>query len=186
MGMMRPGPPGPLGERWPLRLELTQPEINNTTIASSTDIVYFEVITPKWTPTMTRVNKRNPETRKLEMVAELETKGYQSFFRFTDGDMKPTATWIKRNKKNLMPMSGQFTAPDGKVFEWEGTKSHLKLKSMDDPNTVLGTYFAEQRYMSFLRMKRHPYIELSAGAMDHIDTIIISFLLLKRKIKLAM
>jgi len=184
--MMRPGPPGPLGERWPLRLELTQPEINNTTIASSTDVIYFEVITPKWTPKMTRVNKRDPETRKLEMIAEVETKGYQSYFRFKDGDMKPTASWLKRNKKNMMPMSGQFQAPDGKTFEWEGTPRNLKLKSMDEPNTVLATYFSEQRYLSFLRMKQHPYIELSPAAMDHIDTIILSFLLMKRKIKLAM
>lgn len=82
--MMRPGPPGPLGERWPLRLELTQPGINNTTIASSTDIVYYEVITPKWSPNMTRVSKRDNESRKLELVAELETSGYQSLFRVAE------------------------------------------------------------------------------------------------------
>ena len=105
MPMMRPGPPGPLGERWPLRLEFTQPEYNNTTIASSTDIIYFEVITPKLTPNMTRISKRDPETRKLKMIAELETSGYQTTFRIKNGpDFQPTAQWMKRNNKNMMPM----------------------------------------------------------------------------------
>jgi hypothetical protein len=104
MPMMRPGPPGPLGERWPLRLEFTQPDINNTTIASSTDIIYYEVITPKWSPKMTRINRRDTETRRLEMVAELETRGYQSLYRLRDGELKPSGTWLKRRKDNPMPM----------------------------------------------------------------------------------
>lgn len=104
MPMMRPGPPGPLGERWPLRLELTTPQMNNTTIASSTDYIYFEIITPKWSPHQTRISRRDPETRQLEVIAELETRGYQSVFRFKDGEVKPQAAWIRRNKSSVAPL----------------------------------------------------------------------------------
>lgn len=60
---------------------------------------------------MTRVSKRDNESRKLELVAELETSGYQSLFRVAErmsgavgekrcGKYVSTSEWMKRSIKS--------------------------------------------------------------------------------------
>lgn len=66
----------------------------------------------------------------------------------------------------------QFKTPDGKTFEWEGTGGRLKLKDVEEPDSVLAIFHCEQRYMSFLRMKQHPYLEIQPAAMNYLDFII--------------
>ena len=51
---------------------MTTPSLQNTVISNATDVIYYEIVTPKWEPSKTRVSKMDHKTRELEVVAELE------------------------------------------------------------------------------------------------------------------
>src|ERR1700761_2233370 len=82
----------------PLRLDLTTTSLTNCIISNASDAVFFEVVTPKWTPNMTKISRRDPNTRELEVIAELENtdKGYN--VRLRGGQFRPTKEFLKKDK----------------------------------------------------------------------------------------
>ena len=56
----------------PQRLNLTTTSLQNVIISNATDVIYYEVVTPKWEPSVTRVSKMDPKTQELEIIAEMQ------------------------------------------------------------------------------------------------------------------
>ena len=52
-------------------LSLTTTSINNVVISNPSDIIYYEVVTPKWTPNATRISRMDPNSREMDVVAEV-------------------------------------------------------------------------------------------------------------------
>lgn len=56
------------------RLTLTTTNLQNVVIANDSDVIYYEVVTPKWAPAVTRVSKMDPKNHELEVIAELQNE----------------------------------------------------------------------------------------------------------------
>ncbi|OSD02076.1 hypothetical protein PYCCODRAFT_440257 [Trametes coccinea BRFM310] len=53
------------------RLVLTTTSLRNVVLANSTDVLYYEIVTPRWERHLTRVTRLDPNTRCFDPVAEL-------------------------------------------------------------------------------------------------------------------
>ncbi|KAI8999116.1 hypothetical protein BD414DRAFT_477023 [Trametes punicea] len=53
------------------KLVLTTTSLRNVVIANATDVLYYEVVTPRWERHLTRVSRLDPNTRCFDPVAEL-------------------------------------------------------------------------------------------------------------------
>ncbi|CDO71871.1 hypothetical protein BN946_scf184940.g18 [Trametes cinnabarina] len=53
------------------KLVLTTTSLRNVVLANSTDVLYYEIVTPRWERHLTRVTRLDPNTRCFEPVAEL-------------------------------------------------------------------------------------------------------------------
>ena len=56
--------------RGPERLQLTTTSLQNVVISNATDAIYYEVVTPRWDASVTRVSRIDPKNQELEVVAE--------------------------------------------------------------------------------------------------------------------
>ncbi|KAI9059764.1 hypothetical protein FKP32DRAFT_1113266 [Trametes sanguinea] len=53
------------------RLVLTTTSLRNVVLANSTDVLYYEIVTPRWERHLTRITRLDPNTRCFDPVAEL-------------------------------------------------------------------------------------------------------------------
>ena len=60
--------------RGPERLHLTTTSLQNVIISNANDVIYYEVVTPNWDASLTRVSKMDPKTNELEVIAELQNE----------------------------------------------------------------------------------------------------------------
>ncbi len=56
----------------PQKLSLTTTSLRNFIISNQSDVIYYEVRTPKWEPGLTKISRMDPNTRELAVVAEIE------------------------------------------------------------------------------------------------------------------
>ncbi|KAI0355083.1 hypothetical protein OH77DRAFT_343125 [Trametes cingulata] len=63
--------PGPTGSTKTHRLVLTTTSLRNVVLANATDVLYYEVVTPRWERHLTRISRLDPNTRCFDLVAEL-------------------------------------------------------------------------------------------------------------------
>ncbi|KAI0628756.1 hypothetical protein C8Q77DRAFT_1067261 [Trametes polyzona] len=73
-----------------------------------------------------------------------------------------------------------FRSKDGRKYTWRAHKKRLELTREDEPETPLVTFHKEKRYLHVLRMSQHPYLEVHPSALESLDYIIVSFLLIER------
>ncbi|KAI0648393.1 hypothetical protein C8Q79DRAFT_1008720 [Trametes meyenii] len=60
------------------RLVLTTTSLRNVVLANSTDVLYYEVVTPGWERHLTRISRLDPNTRCFDPVVELVNgRGHQ-------------------------------------------------------------------------------------------------------------
>lgn len=91
------------------RLSLTTTSLQNVIISNDTDVIYYEIVTPKWEPTVTRVSKMDPKTSELEVVAELQNEVEGS------GEARPMA--VRLRGQQFRP-AGEFWTSDGKAGKY--------------------------------------------------------------------
>lgn len=88
----------------PQRLNLTTTSLQNVVISNSTDVIYYEVVTPKWDSSVTRVSKMDPKSHELEVVAELQNEVSEKT------SARPTA--VRLRGQQFRP-TGDFWTKDG-------------------------------------------------------------------------
>lgn len=88
------------------RLSLTTTNLQNVIISNDTDLIYYEVVTPKWAPAVTRVSKMDPKSHELEVVAELQNEVSES----NSGAGPSTA--VRLRGQQFRP-TGEFWTKDG-------------------------------------------------------------------------
>ena len=91
------------------RLSLTTTSLQNVVISSSNDLIYYEVVTPKWEPTITRVSKVDPRTHEPEIVAELKN-GLEGEGSSSSTGYRPTA--VRLRGQQFRP-AGEFWLSNG-------------------------------------------------------------------------
>lgn len=92
------------------RLSLTTTSLQNVVISNASDVIYYEVVTPKWEPTMTRVSKMDPKSHELEVVAELKNEVEKG-----GASSAPSAVRLR----------GQQFRPAGEFWTKDGSASNL-------------------------------------------------------------
>ena len=43
-------------------------------IANASDVLYYEVVTPRWEPHLTRISRLDPDTRFFDLIGELHNE----------------------------------------------------------------------------------------------------------------
>ncbi|KZT36341.1 hypothetical protein SISSUDRAFT_1024350 [Sistotremastrum suecicum HHB10207 ss-3] len=160
-----------------MRLSLTTTSLNNCVISNDSDAVFFEIVTPSWEPNNTKIRRLDPNTRELELVAELERSGGMEKDGMTMGG------GMKKKGPDAVRLRGEhvFRGKDGKQYRWQEKKRQLQLIRQDEPDKPVATFHRERRYFFVLRMSRQPYLEIQPGCMETLDSLIVSFLLVERK-----
>ncbi|EKM56078.1 uncharacterized protein PHACADRAFT_257139 [Phanerochaete carnosa HHB-10118-sp] len=168
------------------KLMLTTTSLRNVVLANKSDVIYYEVITPKWARDRTTISRLDPNTRQFDVIGEMKNDGDGkaeevrlyggagvSAHRFLEGGLEPDTAGMKR---------AAFIGKDGKKYTWRANRRQLELvredMSEDEPVAV---YHREKRHAAMLRMSRHPYLEVDPAAMDTLDSLIVSFLLIERR-----
>jgi len=169
------------------RLSLTTTSLQNVIISNATDRIYYEVVTPHWEPTVTRVSKKDPKSHELEVVAELQNEGGSG-----TSTLKPTAVrlrgqqfrpetdfWTKDGKAGS---NAKFRGKDGKHYSWRVRKGRLELIKDDDAEQKpVAVYHRTKRLFLFMHISHQPYLEVQPSVMETLDSLIVSFLLMERK-----
>lgn len=107
----------------PQRLTMTTPSLQNTIISSANDVIYYEIVTPKWQPTTTRVSKMDHNTRELEVVAELENDVDESGPMRLRGKMRAKGDATHRTVR----LRGQQFRPTGEFWTNDGVARRCVL-----------------------------------------------------------
>ncbi|KAL0947686.1 hypothetical protein HGRIS_013774 [Hohenbuehelia grisea] len=168
------------------QLELTTTSLHNVVIANESDILYYEVVTPKWQPHLTTVQKFDPNTRAFSTIAELQNEGARSprpiAARLQGGELRPVDEVVKKgDSETSNPLSWQFTGKDGRIYRWQTKRRHLELVRDDSTEKPVAVYHRHKRHLFVLRMSRRPYLAIDSSIMDTLDMVILSFLLAERQ-----
>jgi hypothetical protein len=133
----------------PQRLTFTTASLQNTVLSTASDAIYYEIVTPKWEPTTTRVSKMDPRTHDLEVVAELQNDvsggggggGMTGDGAVADDDEKEDLRRkIKRlgkgagkndAKHRTVRLRGQQFRPTGEFWTNDGVASVARFRGKD-------------------------------------------------------
>ncbi|OBZ75552.1 hypothetical protein A0H81_04869 [Grifola frondosa] len=175
------------------KLSLTTTSLRNVVISNATDIIYYEVVTPKWERHLTRINRLDPNTREFDLIGELRNEDDKPVaIRFYGGSFKPVEEFLRSegdspNMSDLRPSAlhcrcigtnrdesrtACFKGKDGKRYTWSAEKKHLKLMREDTPDKPVAVYCKQKRFLYVLRMSEHPCLEVDVSTIDVLDHLI--------------
>lgn len=89
------------------RLMLTTTSLRNVILANKSDVIYYEVVTPKWARDRTTISRLDPNTRQFDIIGEMknnnagnaeEVKLYGQATpanQFLDGGLEPDSDGLK-------------------------------------------------------------------------------------------
>ncbi|KAI0345013.1 hypothetical protein BDW22DRAFT_988143 [Trametopsis cervina] len=169
----------------PQRLTLTTTSLRNVVLSNSSDVLYYEVVTPRWARGTTTVSRLDPNTRQYDVVGELtnDERGHAAQVRVYGGASTPVQEFLEAGGKGADGMRcSSFRGKDGKRYTWRASQRKLELVREDIPgDRPVAVYYKEKRYAYLLRMAKHPYLEIDPVALDTLDSVIVSFLLIERR-----
>ncbi|KAI0823913.1 hypothetical protein BC628DRAFT_1323970 [Trametes gibbosa] len=151
------------------RLVLTTTSLRNVVLANATDVLYYEVVTPRWERHLTRVSRLDVNTRCFDLVAEL-VNGHPPAEHSTRSDVLGDAA-----HGGASANEGERRGRDDDGAKRVVTTEELQLTREDDPDKPLVTFHREKRYLHVLRMSQHPYLEVHPSALESLDYIIGRF-----------
>ncbi|KAF7799688.1 hypothetical protein EIP86_010930 [Pleurotus ostreatoroseus] len=172
------------------KLVLTTTSLRNVVLANASDVIYYEVVTPKWARGSTTISRLDPNTHQFDIIGEMhnDEQGKAAQVRLYGGALKSVKEFLQGDKESgsekvaSLHRHASFVGKDGKRYTWKVGRKHLELLREDLPaDQPVAVYHREKRYMHVLRMSRQPYIEITPAAMDTLDSLILSFLLFERR-----
>ncbi|THH04472.1 hypothetical protein EW145_g5497 [Phellinidium pouzarii] len=159
------------------RLSLTTTSLQNVVISNASDVIYYEIVTPKWAPAVTRVSKMDPKSRELEIVAELQnevsekTVARPTAVRLRGQQFRPAGEFW--TKDGVTGTDARFRGKDGKYYQWRERKGRLELMREQEPDgKPVAIYHRHRRYFLVLRMSQKPYLEVQPSVMETLDSLI--------------
>lgn len=57
------------------RISLTTTSLRNVILSNKTDVIYYEVVTPKWARDRTTISRLDPNTRQFDIIGEMKNNG---------------------------------------------------------------------------------------------------------------
>lgn len=131
------------------RLVLTTTSLHNVVISNDSDVIYYEVVTPKWDRHLTTISRLNPNTREFDVVGELQNENDKPVgvrINAYGDDIKPADDFLKAdasqgNQLVFGPFllvsvlilrrirSWGFKGKDGRHYVWRTKGRRLEVKS---------------------------------------------------------
>ena len=85
------------------KLGLTTTSLHNVIISNDSDVIYFEVVTPKWDPSITRISRLDHTSRELEIVAEFQNvDGKPVAVRLRGEQFRPADDFLRQEGKQVL------------------------------------------------------------------------------------
>lgn len=53
------------------KLSLTTTSLHNVVISNKSDVIYYEIVTPKWERDLTKISRLDPNTKQYDLICEL-------------------------------------------------------------------------------------------------------------------
>ncbi|TBU26089.1 hypothetical protein BD309DRAFT_868996 [Dichomitus squalens] len=169
------------------KLVLTTTSLRNVVLANSSDVLYYEVVTPAWERHRTRVSRLDPNAQVFSVVAEMlnghapeDTKGKEE-----DAKRAMALRWFGGGEYvavNDFLHFAWFRGKDGRKYTWYGDKKRLELRRDDRPDRPVASYHKEKRLLHVLRISQYPYLEVDRdpAVIETLDYVVVSFLLVER------
>lgn len=83
--------------RHPQKLVLTTTSLHNVVISNASDVIYYEVITPKWERNLTRISRLDPNTQQFDLIGELKNEDDRPVeMRMYGGAFRSTGEFLKK------------------------------------------------------------------------------------------
>ncbi|KAF7290775.1 hypothetical protein MIND_01318400 [Mycena indigotica] len=171
-------------------LEFATNSVRNTTLATSSDDPYFEIVTRFWHPHVTKINKLEPGPgAKLTTVAEIDTSS-NARVRFYDDDKKSEkgrgalGEWI--DSTTILKLAdgkpgGTYIDSDGIEYRWKTHNRNFQLYRVDDTTRLpIAVFHPCKRHFGVWRMSEHARLEVKSQ-IKHMERLIASFLLVERQ-----
>ncbi|TFY76173.1 hypothetical protein EWM64_g7839 [Hericium alpestre] len=164
------------------RMEFWTNSLRNTTIAVDNDAFYYEVVTRYWHPRLTKIFKLDKETREMNLIAELERpEGKEACVRFggEHGRWIGEEEFLRWDKEKR---GGTFVGGEGVEYRWKSHHRRLQLVRADDQEkSPLAKFHTYRRHFFLFRMSKHAFLEVKSEAIEAMDRLIMSYLLVERK-----
>ncbi|CAL1703249.1 unnamed protein product [Somion occarium] len=158
-------------------LFLTTTSLHNVVISNTSDVIYYEVLTPKWERHLTKISRLDPNTKQFDLICELVNENDKPVsMKMYGGVIVPTQDFLQNG--DASSRVAKFKGKDGKTYTWRIDHEGLELFREDQP---VAWYHREKRYLGVLRMSKLPCLEVDNMAMDTLDSLIVSFLLVERR-----
>ncbi|TDL20228.1 hypothetical protein BD410DRAFT_791341 [Rickenella mellea] len=163
------------------RLSFTTSSIHNVVISNSSDVIYYEIVTPKWEPSLTRVRKMDHVSKQLEVVAEIKNEQEKPIsLRLRGEQFRSTDEFLHQDENAAIGKSAKFKGKDGKQYEWCVRRDCLELVMQGDPRPV-AVYRSHKRFLLIIKISQEPSLEIQPSVMDTLDSLIVSWHLMERK-----
>lgn len=80
----------------PQRINLTTTSLRNVILSNKSDVIYYEVITPKWARGVTTISRLDPNTRQYDVVGEMKNdeKGHAAEVKLWGGALQPVGEFL--------------------------------------------------------------------------------------------
>lgn len=81
---------------------LTTTSLRNVVLANASDVIYYEVITPKWARSSTTISRLDPNTRQFDVIGEMKNDehGKAAEVRMYGGALRSAKDFLQGDKEN--------------------------------------------------------------------------------------
>lgn len=79
------------------RLTLTTTSLRNVIVSNKSDVIYYEVVTPKWQRDLTTISRLDPNTRQFDVIGEMKNDhhGKAEEVRLYGGALTPAHRFLE-------------------------------------------------------------------------------------------
>ncbi|KAK7005785.1 hypothetical protein R3P38DRAFT_1717430 [Favolaschia claudopus] len=173
-------------------MELATNSVRNTTVSTSNDDLYFEVVTRFWHPNLTKINRLDPQTGAMTTVCEIENKGKETRIRFStdiakDSKYGKSSLGEWKSVEDILQLAperhgGVLVDSDGTEYRWKTHNRRFQLvRCGDDTKLPIVKYHRYKRHLGFWRMAKLATLEIRPNNIHSLERLIASFLLVERQ-----
>lgn len=79
------------------KLMLTTTSLRNVVVSNKSDVIYYEIITPKWARDRTTISRLDPNTRQFDVIGEMKNDddGKAEEVRLYGGALTPAHRFLE-------------------------------------------------------------------------------------------